>query len=90
MSDEKPETWPLLPSHSAYVLQGVCLALADTVRGEVGAAVSRRALLKLNALATAAELLSGEVAHFYGTRMGEDHDQLEALEDRYLEAEGKN
>ncbi len=85
MSDEKPETWPLLPAHSSYTLHGLCMALADVVREEVGGDVSRRALLKVNALASAAELFSAELAHFFGSRMGEDHDRLEAIEDRYLD-----
>ena len=89
MSDEKPETWPLLPSHSSYTLHGLCMALADVVREEVSGDVSRRALLKANSLATAAELFSAEVAHFFGSRMNEDHDQLEAMQERYLDAEDK-
>lgn len=85
MSDEKPETWPLLPAHSSYTLHGLCIALADVVREEISNEVSRRALLKVNALAGAAELFSAELAHFFGSRMGEDHEQLEAMEDRYVE-----
>jgi len=86
MSDQ-PETFPLLPSHSAYTLHGLCIALVDVIREDVSNDISRRALLKANALATAAELFSAEVAHFFGSRMNEDHDQLEALEDRYIAGE---
>lgn len=82
------DSFPLLPSHSAYTLHGLCIALVDVVRDEVSSDTSRRALLKANALATAAELLSAEVAHVFGSRMGEDHEQLEAIEDRYI-AEAK-
>lgn len=30
---------------------------------------------------------SGTSPHFFGSQMGEDHDLLEALQDRYLEDE---
>jgi len=38
------------------------------------------------ALATAAELFSGEVAHFFGNRIN-DNELLEALQDRYIKKE---
>lgn len=85
MSDEKPEVWPLLPAYSAYALHGLCIALADTVRDELTGTVSRRAVIKASGLATAAELLSQELAHFFGSRPAGDHEELEALEERYLE-----
>ena len=84
MSDEKPETWPLLPAYSAYALHGLCIAIADTVREELNGTVSRRAVIKASGLATAAELLSQELAHFFASRPAGDHETLEALEDRYL------
>lgn len=37
-------------------------------------------------MATAAELLSAEVAHFFGSRM-DDHDALEAMQERYIKDE---
>ncbi|HEX6929700.1 MAG TPA: hypothetical protein VF267_10640, partial [Gammaproteobacteria bacterium] len=80
----------LLPSLSSYALHGLCIALADVIHHEVRKDTSRRALLKASGLATAAELFAGELAHFFGSRMGEDHDLLEALEDRYLEAETRH
>lgn len=89
MKNEKPSSLPLLPSHSSYTLRGLCIALADVIHEEVNGKVSRRALQKASSLATAAELFSGEVAHFFGSRMGDDHDQLEALQDRYLDEKGE-
>lgn len=76
----------LLPSHAAYALHGLAIAITDTVREEVSGDVSRRTLHKINALATAQEMIAIELAHFFGSRMGEDHDLLEAIQDRYLEA----
>lgn len=87
MSDEKPETWPLWPSHSSYVVHGLCLAMADIVRDN-GQHLSRRALLELSGLVTAAELFSGDVAHFFGSRL-DDHEELEAMQERYVEEEMK-
>lgn len=87
MSDEKPEKFPLLPSHSSSTLHGLCITLTDVIREEVSTDISRRALLKVNALALAAECFSGELSHFFFSRMGDDHELLEALEDRYLESE---
>ena len=84
MNDERPETWPLLPSHSSYTLNGLAAALVDVIREEVGGDVSPRTLMKANGLAMAVELFSQEVAHFFGAQMGDDHDQLEAIQDRYI------
>lgn len=83
MSDETPETWPLRPSYSASALHGLCMTLADLVREAGGPKVSRRSYLKLCAVTSAAELLAAEVSQWFGTRLGEDEDQLEFLEDRY-------
>ncbi len=85
MSDEKPETWPLRPDESAYVTHGLCMVIADVVRDH-GPDLSRRAMLELGSLATAAELFSAEVAHFFGSRL-DDHDALEAMQERYVEEE---
>lgn len=60
------------------------------VHHEVRNDVSRRALLKAGGLATAAELFTGELAHFFGSRMGEDHEAIEAIEERYLEEQEKD
>lgn len=84
MSDEQPETWPQLPACSAYALHGLCIALADCVREELNGTVSRRAVIKASGLATAAELFSNELAHFFASRPAGDHEELEALEKRYL------
>ncbi|HEX7047770.1 MAG TPA: hypothetical protein VF275_09410 [Gammaproteobacteria bacterium] len=83
--NEKPETWPLLPSHSSYTLHGITIALADALHHEVTYNVSPRTLLKVHGLATAAEAFANELAHFFGSQSGEDHDHLEAIQQRYLE-----
>lgn len=85
--NEKPDSWPLAPSLSSYTLHGLCIALADVIHHEVRNDMSRRAQLKAAGLATAAELFSNELAHFFGSQAGEDQDLLEALEARYLENE---
>lgn len=81
-TNDSLRSFPFLPSHTAYTLQGLCLALADTLQEE--GTDTRRALIKANSLATAAELFAHELAHFFGSRMGDDHDQLEAIQDRYV------
>ena len=92
MSDENSKARALLPSHSSYTLHGLCIALADVIHEEISGDVSRRSLLKASGLATATEFFAHEVAHFFGSRMGEDHDALEALQERYVEevAEASN
>lgn len=85
MNNKKPENHPLPPSHAAAVTHALCMALADIVRDEVNATVSRRTLLKATGLAQAAEVFAAEVVHFFGNRQGEDEDLLEALEARYTE-----
>lgn len=84
-NDETLLSFPLLPSHAAYALHGLALAITDLVREEVTPDFSRRTLHKINALATAQELIAQDLAHFFGSRMGEDHEQLEAIQDRYVE-----
>lgn len=87
--NEQPETWPLPPSHSSYTLHGLCIALADVVHHEINNDISRRTLLKVHGLATAAELFAGELAHFFGSQVGEDFDQLEAIQQRYAEEKNR-
>lgn len=85
MSNKKPDTLPLPPSHAAAVTHALCMALADVMRDEVNAIVSRRTLLKATGLAQAAEVFAAEVVHFFGNRQGKDEDLLEAIEARYME-----
>lgn len=85
MANEKPESWPLPPSIASYTLHGICIALADVIHDEIRNDTSQRTLLKAAGLVTAAELFSNELAHFFGSQAGEDHDLLEALEKRYLQ-----
>jgi hypothetical protein len=84
MSKDYLETFPLRPSHSTSVAYGLCMVMADLAEFEAGGETSRRAYLKMCALAVAAELFSKEAAHFFGSRKGEDEDRLEALEDNYM------
>lgn len=88
MPDQPPLKWPLRPSQAASAVHGLCLALSDLVHEDVADRVPRRVLLKVCGLATAAELLSGDVAHWFASRMGEEQDWLDWLEERYLEGEG--
>lgn len=81
---ESPQTWPLRPSHSSYVLHGLCMALADLIHEEGGGSLSRRALLKAGGIATAAEVFAGEVADFFGGQAGEYENLLEQLENEFM------
>ncbi len=83
MSDEKPETWPLRPSHSSYITHALCMTLADLLHEE-GGDMSRRTYLKACGVATAAEAFSQEVSHWFGSRMGEEQEMLEELESNSL------
>lgn len=89
MSDELPMEWPLPPSQAASVVHQLCMAMADTVLHECGHRISRRTYLKLCGLSVAAELVAGDAARWYGTRMGKDEDLLAALEERYLAEAGR-
>ena len=84
MSKDHLETFPLRPSHAAAVTHGLVMALADLVHEEAGGETSRRAFLKMASIATAAEVVAQDVARFFGSRMGEDEDLLEAIEARYM------
>ena len=67
MSDDYPQSWPLRPSHAAYVINGLNMAIVDLVHAEGSDEMTRRGFLKMVALATAAELFSREVALWMGT-----------------------
>ena len=83
MSHEKTQARPLRPCHSASVTSALCAAIADLLH-ESGSDMSRRTYLKICGLAAAAEVFSGEAAGWYFQQMGEDHDLLEELQDRWL------
>ncbi|HEX7048521.1 MAG TPA: hypothetical protein VF275_13220 [Gammaproteobacteria bacterium] len=85
MSAENFGTRPLRPSHAASALNGICLALADLIQMHGSGEVSHRTHLKMHSLAMMAELLSRDVSRWFGSQAGEDHDLLEALQDRYEE-----
>ena len=80
-------TWPPRPSTAAYNLEGLCFAIHDIVHrhGAHGIGEDRRVYLQLAAIASAAELYSFVLARWFGTRMGDDHELLEALQDRFEE-----
>jgi len=84
MPQDHPQESPLRPSIAAHVTHQLCMAIADVVQDDAGGEMSRRAYLKLCGLATAAELFSRDAAHWYVNLLGEDHDLLVALEERYL------
>lgn len=73
--------WPLRPSTTAYVLDGLTCALSDLVQ-ENGSDFDRRQLKQLLALGLTAELCAEALAHWFGSRPPEDHDMLEALQER--------
>lgn len=83
MSSENPENWPFRPSHTASVTHALCAAIKDLLH-ESGSDMSRSTYLKVCGLAAAAEMFSDQAARWYFNRMGEDHDLLEALENRYV------
>lgn len=85
LNSENPEIRSLRPSHAASALNGICLALADLIHMQGSGEVSHRAHLKMHSLAVMAELLSRDVSRWFGSQAGDDHDLLEALQDRYEE-----
>ena len=70
-------------SHASSMTHALCMALSDLLH-EDGNDLDRRAYVKACGLAAAAEVLSGEAAGWYFQQMGEDHDLLEELQDRWL------
>lgn len=82
MSSKSPEKLHLRPSKAASLTHALCTAINDLVQEE-GSDMSRRTYLKVCGLAAAAEMFSDASARFHFNLMGEDHDQLEAIEDRW-------
>lgn len=83
MSKEIVVRWPLRPSESAFITHALNMAMVDLVEEEGGGQVSRRAYLKMCALARAAEVFSEEVSAFFGNQLGEAEDALTDLEDKW-------
>lgn len=83
MTSKNPEIRATPPSHSAHVVQGLCMALSDMLNDE-GAKPSRRTYLKMCALATAAEMLSRDVTGFFSGQAGEAEALLEQVEKLYV------
>lgn len=86
MSDESSPRLPLYPSQSAIVAHQLCMVLSDLVHREAGNGMSHRTYLMMCGLATAAEVFSGELAHWFGSRTGDDQEVLEGLEEKYAAA----
>lgn len=86
MSEANTNPWPLRPSESASVTHALCMAITDLLH-ESGSDMSRRTYIKVCGLATAAAVFSNEAARWYFNRMGEDHELLEALEDRFQQSD---
>lgn len=82
--------WPPRPCSAAYHLEGLNMAISDIVQQEGAAGIheDRRIYLELAAITAAAELYASVLAHWFSSRMGEDHELLEELQDRF-EAEGE-
>lgn len=80
----KHSHWPPRPSTAAYNLQGLAMTMTDVVHQEGAAGIhdDRRTYLQLAAIASAAEVFACELAHWFGSRMGDDHEILEELQDR--------
>ena len=78
--------WPPRPSIAAYNLEGLNMAIYDLVHGEGARGIGddRRVYLQLAAVTAAAELYAHLLARFFSTRMGDDHELLEDLEERFI------
>lgn len=85
MTARKRPHWPPRPSTAACHLEGLTMAMADIVHqeGAGGIAADRRTYLALSAIAAAAEIHASELSHWFGSRMGEEHERLEELQDGY-------
>ena len=88
MTARKPLTWPdwpPRPSTAAYNLEGLCLAITDIVHGHGAGGIQedRRVYLQLAAISSAAELNAHVLARFFSTRMDDDHERLQAIEDLF-------
>ncbi len=81
--------WTPRPSTAAYNLEGLLIGMNDILmeHGAGGIHEDRRAFLALAANCAAAELYAQVLAKWFSTRMGDDHEVLEALQDRF-EKEG--
>ena len=77
----KPLHWPLRPATTAYALDGLASALSDLAQ-ENGSDFDRRQSKQLVALGLAVELCAEALAHWFASRPPEDHDLLEALQER--------
>lgn len=80
--------WPPRPCTAAYHLEGLLASMNDILieHGAGGIQEDRRAFLALAASCAAAELYAQVLAKWFSTRMGKDHELLEALQDRFEEA----
>lgn len=81
MNARKHTHWPLRPATTAYVLDGLNSALSDLIQ-ENGANIDREQLKQLSALGITSSLCAEALAHWFASRGPEDHDQLEALQER--------
>ena len=74
--------WPLRPATTAYVLDGLASALSDLIQ-ESGSEITEQRLRKQAAgLGITVELCAEALAHWFASRSPEDHDLLEALQER--------
>ncbi|HEX7046290.1 MAG TPA: hypothetical protein VF275_01785 [Gammaproteobacteria bacterium] len=77
----KQRYWPLRPSTTAYILDGLISALSDFTQ-ENGSDFNHRQSKQLVALGLTAELCAEALAHWFASRPPEDHDMLEMLQER--------
>ena len=81
MDARKPSHWPLSPATTAYVLDGLATSLSDLI-AEGGTNMDRRRLKQLSALGVTSELCAQALARWFASQPGDDHDLLEALQER--------
>jgi hypothetical protein len=72
--------WPLRPSTTAYVMEGLTISLSELIQ-EAGHS-DQRELKQLSGLSLTLEQCASKLAHWFASRPPEDHDQLEELMDR--------
>lgn len=82
MTARKQLSWPLRPATTAYVLDGLAAALSDLIQESGAELADRRARKQLVGLGISVELCAEALAHWFASRPPEDHDLLEALQER--------
>lgn len=82
MTARKQLVWPLRPATTAYVLDGLASALSDLIQESGSELADQRVRKQVAGLGITVELCSEALAHWFASRPPEDHDLLEALQER--------